>query len=397
MSYVVGEVNSTSKPDKSFPPASADVLLDDHPGSGFPTWVPLLGGGLTSAGSVCFDGSGLQLISPDVSTGTPDGQAAGCSVLSRDVRPPAAQRVYIRAIWQARSFHVASSVFQSSVGYEFGLDTSDWGDATVGGIGTGGLAPTPGNRTLAMIRCTQFDEGETKYYGGKWQINVGSADQARWRDLLDYNGNKIAPSTPGYERLLVGQNYAKTLRQYTEIVMLLTPQQITPVTSGGVTLTVTSASTAFSYTGTDNPILGGWVRGTSVGKDVFITGVNTGAKTGTLSVAASASTSTQAGAAYVGATITGRIEGLRHNGLGFGSLAGGATGYDRDTATNPRANELLNRQGLYDDAGTPCAAPACSRDVGFQGGMNHYVQIDNRSTQASKQTMWINRYKAVAF
>lgn len=396
MGFIFGEVDSTAKPDKSFPPASADVLLDDHPGSGFPTWVPLLGGGLTSAGSVSFDGTGLQLISPDVGTNTPDGQAAGCSVLSRDTRPPVAQRIYIRTIWQARAFHVASSVFQASVGYEFGLDTSDWGDATVGGIGTGGLEPTPGNRTLAMVRCTQFDEGNTTYYGGKWQINVGSADQARWRDLLDYSGAKISPTTPGYERLLVGQNYAKTLRQYTELVVLLTPQVLTPVTSGGVTLTVTSASTAFSYTGSEDPVLGGWVKGTSVGKDVYITGVNTGAKTGTLSVAASASTSTQAGAAYVGTTITARIEGLRHNGVGFGSLAG-ASGYDRNTGTNSRANELLNQQGLYMDSGTPCASPACTRDVGFQGGMNHYVQVDNRSTQVSKQTMWINRYRAVAF
>jgi hypothetical protein len=390
MSYVVGEVTATHKPDFSFPPAGAKVLLHDHAGTGFPSWVPLLGGGTTAAGSVAFNGLGLELISPDIATNTPNGQAAGCSALSRLTRPAGASRVYLQVEWTGRVFRTASSVFQASVGFEFGLDTADWGAAALGGIGTGGLEPTPANRTLAMVRCTMFDEGNTTYYGGKWQINVGSASTAHWQDLNDGAGNPISPTIAGYEQLLVGMNYGKVLRQYTELVLLLTPQSVTPA-GGPVTLTTTSGSTSATYTGSTDPLAGGMVAGTSVTKDTFINSVNTGTKTVTLSVNATASTSTSAGASYTGATVVARIEGLRHNGMGFGSLAG--TGYDNNISTNTHANDLLAQQGTSGGY----VSPACSRDAGFQGGLNAYAQIDNRSTSASKSKLTINRYRAVAF
>jgi hypothetical protein len=391
MPLIFGEVDATEKPDLGFRPSRDQVLLHDHAGTGFPSWVGLLGGGATAHGSVAFANGGLELISPDVGTGSPNGQVAGCSALHRLTRPANASRVYIQAEWTGRVFRTASSVFQACVGFEFGLDTADWGAAAVGGIGTGGLEPTPGNRTLAMVRCTMFDEGNTIYYGGKWQIGVGSASQAHWQDLLDGAGNPISPAIAGYEQLLVGMNYGKTMRQYTELVVLLTPQTVSPA-GGPITLTTTNSSTSATYTGAVDPLIGGYALGTSLTKDTFITAVNTGTKTVTLSVAASASTATSAGAAYQGVTVVGRIEGLRHNGLGFGSLYG-ATGYSNDPAVNTHTNDLLNQQG----SNGGYASPACSRDAGFQGGMNAYVQIDNRSNQASKSKMTISRYRAVAF
>jgi hypothetical protein len=43
----------------------------------------------------------------------------------------------------------------------------------------GGLEPVAANRTLAMVRCCIFDESDTKYYGGKWQITHGAAQALR--------------------------------------------------------------------------------------------------------------------------------------------------------------------------------------------------------------------------
>jgi hypothetical protein len=81
------------------------------------------------------------------------------------------------------------------------------------------------------------------------------------------------------------------------------------------------------------------------------------------------------------------LEGLRHNGVGFGSLAVGPTGYDPSILTNPRANELK----------TTALLPAQSTDAGFQGGLNIYAQIDNRSNQLSKAKLVISRVRVVAF
>jgi hypothetical protein len=49
------------------------------------------------------------------------------------------------------------------------------------------------------------------------------------------------------------------------------------------------------------------------------------------------------------------LEGLRHNGVGFGSLANVPTGYDPVVATNARANALK----------TTTLKPAQSTDGGF--------------------------------
>ena len=73
--------------------------------------------------------------------------------------------------------------------------------------------------------------------------------------------------------------------------------------------------------------------------------------------------------------------------VGFGSLASGETGYDPSTGTNARANELKQVDFI----------PAQSVDAGFQGGLNLYCQIDNRSSQLSKAKLCVTRVRAVAF
>jgi hypothetical protein len=302
MPLVYGEVDATHKPDRSFPPARRQVLLHDHAGTGFPSWVPLVNGG-APAGVVSFNGHGLELISPDVTANSPNGQMFGASALNRLARPAAWNKVYLEWEWYARVFRSASSVFNYSKGFQFGIDTADYGVA--------GAQPSLANRTLAMTRCTIFDESDTTYYGGKWQITHGAAGAPSMVDITDKDGNKAAPTV--FPALTVGLNYGKWVRQYTE--------QVFDLTGGGV----------------------------------------------------------------AGATSA-VLEGLRHNGTGFGSLAG-TTGYDPNISTNPHANELK----------TVALLPAQSTDAGFQGGLNIYAQIDNRSTQLSKAKLTIARVRVVAF
>lgn len=297
--------------DVVYPPSRRRVLLDDHAGTGFPAWVPLMNGG-APAGVVSFNGQGLELISPDVATNSPNGQMFGASALNRLSRPAGSGRtaglskVYIEWEWSARVFRTVSSVFNYSKGFEFGIDTADYG--------TAGAQPANANRTLAMTRCVIFDESAATYFGGKWQITHGDATAPSMVDITDKSGNLASPTVAGYEGLAVGLNYGKWIRQYTE--------QVFDLTGGGV----------------------------------------------------------------AGATSA-VLEGLRHNGVGFGSLAVGPTGYDPNLATNPRANELK----------TVALLPAQSTDAGFQGGMNIYAQIDNRSNQLSKAKLVINSVRVVAF
>lgn len=379
------------KPDLiSFPSTRDQLLLHDHAGTGFPSWEPLINGGQAAAGSLSFNGRGLELISPDVSTSSPNGQIAGCSALHRLTRPNAQSRVYMKFEWRARVFRTSAGVFSFSKGFEFGIDTADWGTASLGGTGSGGLEPVAANRTLAMVRCCIQDESNTTYYGGKWQINAGSAAAPSWIDLKDGSNNLISPTVAGYEALQVGMNYGKWLRQRTELVFLLTP--VTVTAASPVTLSTTASSTAVSYTGAVDPVAGAPVTGTSVSLGTYIASVNTAAKTAVLSVNATATTNTQAGAAFTASTLVARLEGLRHNDIGFGSLAG-TSGYNNSVSTNSHANDLLNQQGVV--SGT--AIPAISQDQGFQGGMNIYTQIDNRSNQLSKAKLLIERAKVVAF
>lgn len=79
-----------------------------------------------------------------------------------------------------------------------------------------------------------------------------------------------------------------------------------------------------------------------------------------------------------------RYEGLRHNGIGFGSLPTGG-GYDANLASNPRANELAG------------FVPASGIDDQFVNGCNIYAQLDNRSNQPSKGTLYVYDALAVAF
>lgn len=310
MPLVYGEVDATVKPDRAFPPARRQVLLHDHAGTGFPSWVALVNGG-APAGVVSFNGHGLEIISPDVSTASPNGQMFGASALNRLTRPAGVgvggwNKVYLEWEWYARVFRTAGSVFNFTKGFEFGIDTADYG--------TAGAQPVSANRTLAMTRCCIFDESDTTYYGGKWQITHGAAGSPSMVDLLDINGNKLSPTVAGYEPLTVAQNYGKWVRQYTE--------QVFDLTGGGVS----------------------------------------------------------------GATSA-VLEGLRHNGVGFGSLAVGPVGYEPNVSKNARANEL-KQTGFV---------PAQSTDAGFQGGLNIYAQIDNRSNQLSKAKLVIARVRVVAF
>lgn len=318
MSVMFGEVTATPRPDKGFPPARRQVLLHDHAGTGFPSWVSLINGGLP-AGVVSFNGQGLELISPDVSTGTPNGQMIGASALNRLARPAGVgtggwNKLYLEWEWYARVFRASSSVFSFTKGFEFGIDTADYGVYNAGGLGPGSLEPVAANRTLAMARCCIFDESNTTYYGGKWQITHGDASAPSYVDLKDVNNALISPTIQGYEALQVGMNYGKWIRQYTE--------QVFDLTGGGVS----------------------------------------------------------------GATSA-VLEGLRHNGVGFGSLAVGPIGYSTDTGVNPRANELKSASFV----------PATTTDAGFQGGLNIYTQIDNRSTQNSKAKLVVARVRVVAF
>ena len=308
----------TLRPDKGFPPARRQVLLHDHAGTGFPSWVPLLNGSLP-AGIVSFDGDGLRLVAPDVSTGTPNGQMIGASALSRLTRPPGVgvtggfNKVYVEWEWYLRVFKSNNNFYTFTKGPEFGIDTADYGTYNAGGGATGGLEPVAANRTLAMCRCAIYDESAAAYYGGKWQITHGSASAPSYVDLTDKDSNLLSPTVSGYEALQVGMNQGKWMRQHTE--------QVFDLTGGG----------------------------------------------------ASGATSAV-------------LEGLRHNGVGFGSLHG-PTGYDPSIATNAHANELKSTSFI----------PAQSTDVNFQGGMNLYCQLDNRSTQTSKATLLVSRVRAVAF
>lgn len=297
--------------DTHFPPSRRQLLLHDHAGTGFPSWVPLMNGG-APAGVVSFNGHGLELISPDVMTNSPNGQMFGASALNRLSRPMGVgqggfSKIYVEWEWYARIFRTASAVFNYSKGFEFGIDTADHGSPSA-------TQPALGNRTLAMARCCIFDESGPAYHGGKWQMCTGDAASPGWTNITDKDGKVASPVTPGYERLAVGMNYGKWIRQYTE--------QVFDLTGGGVT----GATSAI-------------------------------------------------------------LEGLRHNGVGFGSLANGPVGYDPKIATNPRANELK----------TPGLVPAKATDAGFQGGLNIYCQIDNRSNQLSKAKLVIARVRVVAF
>jgi hypothetical protein len=305
MGMIFGQLEATR------PTSRRRVLLHDHAGTGFPSWVPLMNGG-APAGVVSFNGQGLELISPDVSTNSPNGQMFGASALNRLARPAGVGRanglskVYLEWEWRARVFRTVTSVFNYSKGFEFGIDTSDYG--------TAGAQPVSANRTLAMTRCVIYDETAAAYFGGKWQITHGDATSPSMVNITDLSGNLASPTVAGYEELAVGMNYGKWVRQYTE--------QVFDLTGGGVS----------------------------------------------------------------GATSA-VLEGLRHNGVGFGSLAVGPTGYDPSTLTNPRADELK----------TTALLPAQSTDAGFQGGLNIYCQIDNRSNQLSKAKLVINRVRVVAF
>lgn len=304
MPFIIGEVDATQKPDLSFPPKRRQVLIHDHAGTGFPAWAQLMNAGAPH-GVVSFNGQGLELISPDVSTAAPNGQMFGAAALCRLTRPAGFDKLYVEWEWAYRVFRSATSVFTYTKGPQFGIDTADWG--------TAGAQPANGNRSLAMTRCTIYDEAGT-YYGGKWQIQTGDATAPSWTDLEDNSGNLLAPTVSGYQNLAVGLNYGKWVRQYTE--------QVFDLTGGGVS----------------------------------------------------------------GATSA-VLEGLRHNGVGFGSLASGETGYDPSTGTNARANELKQVDFI----------PAQSVDAGFQGGLNLYCQIDNRSNQLSKAKLCVTRVRAVAF
>lgn len=375
-------VRAIAKPDLAFPPAREQVLLHDHAGTGFPSWDVLINGG-APAGVLSFNGQGLEIVSPDVSTGSPNGQMIGASALNRFTRPSVGSKVYLIFDWKLRVFRSASGVFTYTKGVQFGLDTADFGSAGSGGGGIGGLNPVGANRTLCMARCTLYDEGAATYYGGKWQITSGSAGAPAMVDLLDHNSALISPTTAGYEAMQVGMNYGKWLRQKTEMVIDLTPQT---ATRAAVTLSVTNGSTAATYTGGTSPIVGAPVTGTSVAPGTFIASTDHAGNV-TLSQNATATTATLAGASSGNATVVARLEGLRHNGVGFGSLAVGPVGYEPNVSKNARANEL-KQTGFV---------PAQSTDAGFQGGLNIYAQIDNRSNQLSKAKLVIARVRVVAF
>lgn len=78
-----------------------------------------------------------------------------------------------------------------------------------------------------------------------------------------------------------------------------------------------------------------------------------------------------------------RFEGLRHNGVGFGVLPSGG-GYDPNPDTNARANELTS------------LVPCSTIDTDFANGCNVYVQLDNRTGQKSKGTLYVYACQVVA-
>lgn len=306
MTLIFGEVDATPRTDTSFPPSRRQVLLHDHAGTGFPSWVPLMDGS-TPRGICSFDGTGLVITSEHNHYGGVNAQFYNPLALTRLTRPGGFAKLYVEWEWSARVFvyYNAGAKWTGVKGWSLGIDTC--GSAS-------GAQPAAGPRTLAFPRCVNYDEGTSTLHSGAWQITTGDATAPSFTYLTDKDGALASPVTPGYEGLTVGLNYGKAVRQYTE--------QVYDLSGGGV----------------------------------------------------------------VGAT-TAVLEGLRHNGVGFGSLAIGGKGYDPNIATNPRANELK----------TVALLPAQTTDGQFQNGLNLMAQIDNRSTQDSRNTLWINRVRAVAF
>lgn len=272
-----------------FPPRYSQVLLHDNGATGFRNWAPLFDGN-QPRGAGCFDGNALQIVTEDrPSTGDAAAQFHTSGWLNRLTWPAGATKVYLRWEWSSEIFRGTNFV----KGFAFGLDVDDGGDP-------GTFAPANGRRKLMLMRCTMFDESETKYYGGKWQMQTGDAAAPAFTDVTANSGvDKVSPFA--FPRLGVGQNYNKRLRQVTEQVF-----------------------------------------------DI----------------------------------VTMKYEGLRHNGIGFGSLPDG-TGY---TPTAPvKATNLST------------TAPAATTDDQFVNGFNIYAQIDNRSTQPSKAKLYIHDVTAVAF
>lgn len=306
MGLVFGTVDATPKPDTSFPPARRRVLLHDHAGTGFPSWVPLFDS-VTPRGICSFDGQALVITTGHEHFGGVNAQFYSSMALSRLTRPGGFTKLYVEWEWSARVFvyFAAEAKWTGVKGWSFGIDTCD---------SASGGQPAAGRRTLAFPRCLNYDEAGAVLHSGKWQLTTGDAAAPVFTDLTDVGGNLASPITPGYEGLTVGLNYGKTVRQYTE--------QVYDLTGGGV----------------------------------------------------------------AGAT-TAVLEGLRHNGVGFGSLAVGGVGYDPNIATNPRASELK----------TTALLPSRTLDGQFQNGLNLMAQIDNRSTTDSRNTLYIYRVRAVSF
>jgi hypothetical protein len=176
-------------------------------------------------------------------------------------------------------------------------------------------------------------------------------------------------------------------------VILLTPsvatgfQNSTLAWTGGVTATLT-------YTGTPVPVVGAPVTGTGIPLGTTISSVNTGA--GTLVIDQNTSAASGSGCVAANPRFVAAVEGLRHNGVGFGSLSGGARGYTVPV-NGQRSGELLTQMGVQTVGGQPQCVPACSVDSGFQGGMNIYTQIDNRSNQPSKAKLVVPRVRVLSF
>lgn len=303
MNYVFGEVASTPRTDTSFPPSRRQVLLHDHAGTGFPTWVPLMDGS-TPRGLCSFDGTALIITSGHEHYGGTNAQYYNPLVTSRLTRPGGFNKLYVEWEWSARVYvyYTAGAKWTGVKGWSLGIDTSD---------GVAGAQPADSNRTLAFPRCVNYDEGTATLHSGAWQLTTGDAAAPGFTYLTNAAGQTISPVTAGMGALAVGLNYGKVLRQYTE--------QVFDLSGGGV----------------------------------------------------------------AGAT-TAVLEGLRHNGKGFGSLLDGV-GYDPNIATNPEADSLK------------ATVPAQCLDGQFQNGLNLMAQIDNRSTTDSKNTLCIYRVRAVAF
>jgi hypothetical protein len=272
-----------------FPPRHSKIICHDNASTGFPTWAPLFDGS-QPRGAGCFDGRALQIMSEDrPTTGDNAAQFHTSAWLNRLTWPAGATKIYLRWEWGAEIFRGTNF----TKGFAFGLDIDDGGDP-------GNFAPANGRRKLMMMRCTMFDESETKYYGGKWQYQTGDANAPSFADFTANSGaDKISPFA--FPRIGVGQNYNKLLRQVTEQVFDIS---------------------ALKY------------------------------------------------------------EGLRHNGIGFGSLPDGS---GHNAAVNTKNTNM------------PSVSPAASIDDQFVNGFNIYAQIDNRSTQPSKSKLYIYDVLGVAF